>query len=1042
MFMSYPTYYIASLMSANTYYICCVFCIRILILFVVIVNFRAINERLLSCPVPVIPPSACLHSILPNQHLVMQGTDSRPMTPETNLANSLDIVTNNIDDLTLALANFSRLSSPEPSSALTCCCGRSDCENTLAWQAKKSRLESRLTLSAEVGQALLQRHEAYVRQHEGYFDNQAANDDDEQDHLDSRVSELLKEKRALERRLTQALVNNEVTEVSSKTLLQELQEARTTISRLSASHAKSVGWETRLSAAMKEKDDMQQERDFESQRARLAESRFAALKERTLKLQADVRRLQDELEEKRQHRLEMSESILQDARSRIESLNTKIGSLAVEENSEITSILESLVDDNEGLKKDNAELQTLLTESRDELHAAQQELEEQRALGHRPSHTSTPLGLQFKHHYSPSMPVALLKDSQPKKGRPVSLERRTSNNFGQRPLTPETYCPLSPTESTAASESKFSTYSQPLSRHPPSPYEIEIQVDELGDEIPPPPPEKTRNHKPLLLLTRSRGVQTHDPLPSPVTLSPIPPQPTLSPHDHRSETSSFSESTASDITILVERVVQLLNRMTQADALTLTNRLKRQHLRGADVGHLSRSTVNNILNEAAGLRNQFRHLLEDEKTITTCNRKDLRGLFKFFRDMFVLMGEMRVTLNDVILDPSIAPRVSELALDPAKAEAAKQRAQKEGTAVAGWMGPISKLFGAPAARANETLDRSGSPAASSATGLVRSTSTKGSTRPPRFVPKLGPALSASATTVNVEFSGAGIGRATTSTSAASPNPTVAGRSVSGNGVASRPPPTLTSKPSMSVMGIFAGAPSQVGSPEPWVKIPRGGTIPGPEQTDSMASSPYRDYRRPNAPDAGTIRANRNHRMSRHVDAVVDLENPPPGGAADEDDVDDDSEEEPDRIGPLLERRLRRRGLSDSSIHSTYLQGEDSIESNLSSPQRTGQGTYGGWGARGSVLQALSRRVQNFRIGVGAGVGGESGDRVRDTSSYHSHERSSGILPTLGNWAAVNAAAVDIEGPESAMVIGSLRDESSIFQRDIHELHRHGSGDFY
>ena len=82
-------------------------------------------------------------------------------------------------------------------------------------------------------------------------------------------------------RLNQALVNNEVTEVSNKTILNELQEARETISRLTAHHARSVGWDTRLSAAMKERDDMQQEREGQTHRARLAESRFAALKEKT-----------------------------------------------------------------------------------------------------------------------------------------------------------------------------------------------------------------------------------------------------------------------------------------------------------------------------------------------------------------------------------------------------------------------------------------------------------------------------------------------------------------------------------------------------------------------------------------------------------------------------------------------------------------------------------------------------------------------------------------------------------------------------------------
>lgn len=69
--------------------------------------------------------------------------------------------------------------------------------------------------------------------------------------------------------------------MSNKTILQELHDAKTTISRLTTHHARSVGWEARLSAAMEERDDMQQERDFESHRARVAEARFAALKDKT-----------------------------------------------------------------------------------------------------------------------------------------------------------------------------------------------------------------------------------------------------------------------------------------------------------------------------------------------------------------------------------------------------------------------------------------------------------------------------------------------------------------------------------------------------------------------------------------------------------------------------------------------------------------------------------------------------------------------------------------------------------------------------------------
>jgi vacuolar-type H+-ATPase subunit H len=44
----------------------------------------------------------------------------------------------------------------------------------------------------------------------------------------------------------------------------------------------------------------------------------------TAKLQAEVRRLQEGLEQQRMHRLESSESILQDARSRIEMLQSSV----------------------------------------------------------------------------------------------------------------------------------------------------------------------------------------------------------------------------------------------------------------------------------------------------------------------------------------------------------------------------------------------------------------------------------------------------------------------------------------------------------------------------------------------------------------------------------------------------------------------------------------------------------------------------------------------------------------------------------------------
>lgn len=72
--------------------------------------------------------------------------DSRPETPDS--PSSLRNATATIDDLTLALSDFSRAHSPEPPNVSTCCCGREDCETTQAWCAFKAKLESRLVLSA------------------------------------------------------------------------------------------------------------------------------------------------------------------------------------------------------------------------------------------------------------------------------------------------------------------------------------------------------------------------------------------------------------------------------------------------------------------------------------------------------------------------------------------------------------------------------------------------------------------------------------------------------------------------------------------------------------------------------------------------------------------------------------------------------------------------------------------------------------------------------------------------------------------------------
>ena len=113
----------------------------------------------------------------------------------------------------------------------------------------------------------------------------------------------------------------------------------------------------------------------------------------------------------------------------------------------MTKVLESLVADNEALKRDNAELQNLLAQEREELHTMQEELEERRASdtpftrSHRFTHsgasftlhdTSGPLSPTFQIGTAPSgspLRSRLQNEKRATDGRSLSAERTSRRPF-------------------------------------------------------------------------------------------------------------------------------------------------------------------------------------------------------------------------------------------------------------------------------------------------------------------------------------------------------------------------------------------------------------------------------------------------------------------------------------------------------------------------------------------------------------------------------------------------------------------------------------
>ncbi|KAG1815693.1 uncharacterized protein BJ212DRAFT_1272933 [Suillus subaureus] len=907
--------------------------------------------------------------------------DYCPAILDTVDASSPYHANSNIDDLTLALMNLSQVSSSESLQNICCCCGSTECQATKSWLDSKEKLEKRLHLSAEVGSALLQRHEAYSNVHtpRGVSDNLA--DESLQDmhgEVNSPVAQLVRDNTVLEKRLTQALLNSEVAEASHKTVLLELEEARTSVTRLTAYQARTVGIESRLTAALQENDDLRQEQDSEAQKAKTAEARIAALKDRTDKLRAEVRRLQADLEFRRLQRLESSESLLRDVRSRLEDLHHTVRVFSViTEDSEVMKVLESLVSDNEVLRADNKELHKLLTESREDLQALHSQVEQNNNFPP-PIRVDTP----SRHSRTGSGPSSFIRDSLLNSvKRPSSSEPRVRRVF--EPLTPDTsQRPLSPAESMVPSETKYtSLHPQYTSSHTSS------DVEELG-----------LDHHSLLANPNqhSKAVQTDRWL----GLHPMPSLNELVssfPHDGRSDTSSFQDGQPSHLSALLERIMSLLLRMSQADALTLTNRLKRQHLRGADVKHLSRATVNNILSEITQLRAQYRVLLEDEKATLICTRKDLRVLFKFFKDVFEELGQLRVTLNDVILEPSIAQRVSEMALDPAKAEAMERERKASGLG-SSWMTPFSKLFGSSLSEPSTHPSQSPPRPVSRGRGVIHQ---------PRPVLKLGPALAASTTIVNVEFSGAGVGKSVTSTFSAHPTNEAHPFGPMSH-VDTIPRPPMSTSNARSVMGIFAGAPHPNDAADPWVVLP-----PAPRRVRST----FFKSDEPSQSGTTTVDRSLTHKRSNvHSSREIDADTSPEHCEAD------------DIPGPLLERTLRRRGLSDSSIHSTYM---NQVE------QRTpGEPSTGG----GSVLQTLSRTMRNFSFATSQTVPGSvtsppPPSRMLDEASQrgghdmprpHPRRVATPTLSSLKNLTSWATAGAALENPRSvprAMYYGSVQEDS-------------------
>lgn len=494
--------------------------------------------------------------------------------------------------------------------------------------------------------------------------------------------------------------------------------------------------------------------------------------------------------------------------------------------------------------------------------------------------------------------------------------------------------------------------------------------------------ERRVQRKTLMLLSRSQGVQTdpidlHEHAAGPRYADQGSETHTGHAGDNRSETSSLHESTRNPATlsILVEHLAKILAKLRSADIPTLNKRLKKHNLPG-DVGHLSRSTMRALEAEVADLRHLFRGMGEN----ASLTKRDSTFLLKLLRDVFSDLIGLQSIVNDVTVDPHVAKKLQRAAYwDEDDASKAKQGAGL------GWIAaPITKFFVTPAAEIEASVTAKDTP---SRTG--RSTE-RGKLQPQTIkASKQHASTSATTTHVSVEFGGTGIvRRATPAVPAAgsnnrsqvrdtlppSPRDTVNSSSVPpvppipDDSATLRVPKQLHRSKSRAnrneLLGIFAGAQrpvSPAGGPWHVVSGPPGSGNPKTLRTTSSTYFGDKTIKPRREPEG-------RRRLPSAVDAVIDpsaeqLQNADPASI---DDI---------VTASLLERQLRPRGLSDSSIRSTFLTHAKPSEGIVpTSGPAARQTAYkpkapapapaaGG----GGILESLSNRFYSFRGGVTSDV---------------------------------------------------------------------------
>ena len=802
------------------------------------------------------------------------------------------------------------------------------CWKTCDWQEVSDFLSLELCDSsltpcfapAEIGQALVKRHDDAVAQ----STKAAADYVSQRDSLMNRLTSSIKESQSLQRQLLQSNLNLEAADSSNRTLIGELEDTRSSLAKLRKEHVKCALVSSRAERLGKELEDVRQESIAMRKREEGSASLAKRVGRRNEELVEQLKRKVEELElfsRRQRDASEMGNDVLDQARERL-----RIGAEAIARSSQpdaseariqaeaYQEMLQKCIQDSEALKEENRYLKDMLEAKTEEASVLKQA---QLPRSFPPNHQRSLSLAASADIPSPTTPSQAVADT-------LQHEEQREQEHGNLSLGDE----MSAAEPPAKALDRVEKRGSPSLLISPPTRTLELpnkspQLAQVSPVTSAAPASSASDHSSI--KEKEGGDDFHPPQAAHATQdsrdesssrpgSRLQRQPSLVPKERDTRTTQLSN--------LMDSVQRLFTRLESADIDTLTRRLQRQHLTG-DVGHLARTTINSIIRDVDGLREHFRRLVEQEarsaardeassnassKVDTAAEsllaRRDFFTLIKSFKELFLEIAKLRGCINEIHLQPSQSARLLQehLGLMPV--------GEKGLLAGAAWISKMWSGAAAPITAATATAVGSVTGSSSKASEPSSNTaSTVGGGNPSaaqtglraaaarRVAPRAEPSIvSTSATAVAASSTSPDPSK---HSQAKAQIPSIAGPPTTS---ALRPNPNLGRRSlsrvqSRNLSGLFAGA----------ADLPSGSwdVVDRKEAAQDGLQAAQARLRAGLIPNRGPAQ----RPLSRIVDDdEVSIRHGRTGEDSD--------------FRAALERTMRPRGLSDSSIHSTFLAHED------------------------------------------------------------------------------------------------------------------------